>query len=68
MKKQTKEIEGFKISELFDEGADKIFNPKRTMARGERNHYHMAFVKLMNTVKPIEFIKKEVNNIWLALR
>jgi len=60
MKKQTKEIEGFKISELFDEGADKIFNPKRTMSRVERNHYHMAFVKLMNTVKPIEFIKKEV--------
>ena len=35
------------------------------MARGERNHYHMAFVKLMNTVKPIEFIKKEVKKALL---
>ena len=60
--KNQKEIEGFKIGELFDEGADKIFNPKKEMSREERNHYHLNFVKIMKTVKPIEFIKKEVKS------
>ena len=47
----------YKMSELFMEGADEVFNPK-PKSREVRNYYHEEFVKLMKTVKPIVLIKK----------